>query len=92
MLYDLGTRKQTQLSDSSEWPTWSRDGESLFYGDSGGLKRVWMRDRKVEKVTINWGNIRVADWGWYAAAPDNSLITAREAGTDEIYALDWEAP
>jgi Tol biopolymer transport system component len=93
MLYDLGTRKQTQLSDSSEWPTWSRDGESLFFlGDCGGLCRIWMRDRKVEKVVTDWGNIRVADWDWYAAAPDNSLITAREAGTDEIYALDWEAP
>ena len=51
-----------------------------------------MRDRKVEKVVTDWGNIRVADWDWYAAAPDNSLITAREVGTDEIYALDWEAP
>jgi hypothetical protein len=26
------------------------------------------------------------------AAPNNSLITARDAGTDEIYALDWETP
>jgi Tol biopolymer transport system component len=94
MLYDLGTRKQIQLSDlQSEYPTWSRDGESLFFAaDSGGLWRVWMRDRKVEKVVTDWGNIRVADWDWYAAAPDNSLITAREVGTDEIYALDWEAP
>jgi hypothetical protein len=30
--------------------------------------------------------------GWFAAAPDNSLITARIAGADEIYALDWDAP
>jgi hypothetical protein len=50
-----------------------------------------MRNRKVEQVT-DWTNIRVAGWGWFAAAPDNSLITARDAGTDEIYALDWEAP
>ena len=50
-----------------------------------------MRDRKSEWVW-NRGNIQVAGWGWFAAAPDNSLITAREAGTDEIYALDWEAP
>jgi hypothetical protein len=34
----------------------------------------------------------VAGWGWFAIAPNNSLITARDAGTDEIYALDWEAP
>lgn len=92
MLYDLQARKQAQLSDlQSEYPTWSRDGASLFFAaDSGGLWRVWMRDRKVERVTKS--TIPPDYWGWYAAAPDNSLITAREAGTDEIYALDWEAP
>jgi hypothetical protein len=51
-----------------------------------------LRDRKVERIT-DWNNIRVAGWDWwFAIAPNNSLITARDAGTDEIYALDWEAP
>jgi hypothetical protein len=91
MLYDFRMRKQTQLSDlQSECPTWSRDGESLFFTpDSGGMWRIWMHDRKVEPVAKSFPT---AGWGWFAAAPDNSLITAREAGTDEIYALDWEAP
>ena len=91
ILYDLGTRKQIQLSDlQSECPTWSRDGESLFFTpDSGGMWRIWMHDRKVEPVAKSFPT---AGWGWFAAAPDNSLLTAREAGTDEIYALDWEAP
>jgi Tol biopolymer transport system component len=93
ILYDLATRKQILLSGlSSGCPTWSRDGASLFFADeSAWVCRIWMRDRKVERVT-NWENIRQAGWGWFAAAPNNSLITAREAGTDEIYALDWEAP
>jgi Tol biopolymer transport system component len=93
MLYDVQARKQTQLSGlSSGCPTWSRDGASLFFSDeSNWVWRIWMRDRKVERVT-NWENIRQAGWGWFAAAPNNSLITARDAGTDEIYALDWEAP
>jgi len=93
ILYDLQTRKQTLLfGPSSGCPTWSRDGDFLFFlPESGGVSRIWMRHRKVERVT-NWGNIRVAGWGWFAIAPNNSLITARDAGTDEIYALDWEAP
>jgi hypothetical protein len=45
----------------------------------------------VERV-IRLNNLRLPEGGWFAAAPDNSLITARDAGTDEIYALDWEAP
>jgi len=96
MLYDLRTRKQSQLvNQPSACPTWSRDGDFLFFvSDLDGpekISRIWMRDRKVEPVA-NWENIRVAGWGWFAATPDNSLITARDAGTDEIYALDWELP
>jgi hypothetical protein len=50
-----------------------------------------MRDLKVELVdTVK--NIALADWGWFAIAPNNSLITARNIGTDEIYALVWELP
>ena len=96
MLYDLRTREQSQLVNlPSGCPTWSRDGDFLFFlsesAGPGWVSRIWMRDRKVERVT-NRGNIRVAGWGWFATAPDNSPITARDAGTDEIYALDWEAP
>jgi len=50
-----------------------------------------MRDRKMERIT-DQTRIRVAGWGWYVAGANNSFITARDAGTDEIYALDWEAP
>jgi hypothetical protein len=44
----------------------------------------------VERLT-DLKNVRVAGWGWFAAAPNNSFITARDAGTEEIYALnvDW---
>ena len=31
-------------------------------------------------------------FGWFGTTPDGSLIIARDAGTDEIYALDWELP
>jgi hypothetical protein len=50
-----------------------------------------MRDRKMERIA-NLTKLRVAGWGWYVAGPNNSSITARDAGTDEIYALDWIAP
>jgi hypothetical protein len=29
---------------------------------------------------------------WFTPAPNNSFIAVRSAGTDEIYALDWDAP
>jgi Tol biopolymer transport system component len=94
MLYDLRTRKQSRLSKvSSGCPTWSRDGDFLLFieDESDWVWRIRVRDGKMERVADR-GNIRVAGWGWFAATPDNSLITARDAGTDEIYALDWELP
>jgi Tol biopolymer transport system component len=89
MLYDIQKRKQTEIfSGPGKYPSWSRDGEWLYFGSSG-WRRVRMRDLRVELVeTVK--SITLADWGWFAIAPNNSLITARNIGTDEIYALDWE--
>ena len=94
MLYDLGTRKQIQLFDlQSECPTWSRDGESLFFTVRFRGAAVADLDARPQSGTgRELGRYPQAGWGWFAAAPDNSLITARDAGTDEIFALDWEAP
>jgi hypothetical protein len=50
-----------------------------------------MRDRKVELVN-RLKNVSLAGWGWFATAPNDSLVTARNMGVDQIYALDWEAP
>jgi hypothetical protein len=92
MPYDLQIRKQTRLFDPQiGYPSWSADGALLFFRSAGWLWRARMRDLRVDQVT-NLDGIRVADWGWFATAPNNSLVTARDAGTDEIYALDWEAP
>jgi Tol biopolymer transport system component len=93
VLYDFQMHKQSQLSGAQGlYPGWSLDGESLFYetsGDDASWWRVRMRDRKTERV-VALKSMRVDQW--FAPAPDNSLITAREVGTNEIYALDWEAP
>jgi len=48
-----------------------------------------MRDRKAERIQP-LKNMQVFDW--FAQAPNNSLITSRQTGSDEIYALDWKAP
>jgi hypothetical protein len=95
MLYDLQTRKQARLVDPQiGCPNWSSDGEFLLFSSLGADEwacRVRIRDRKVERIA-NLTKIRVAGWGWFAAAPNNSFFTARDAGTEEIYALDWDAP
>ena len=93
VLYDIRTRKQTEFpSRLSAYPCWSRDGESLYFVDNEpSWRRLRMRDRKIELVTP-LKNISLVDYGWYTIAPDNSLITAHNVGTDEIYALDLDLP
>jgi eukaryotic-like serine/threonine-protein kinase len=93
VLYDFRTQKQSQLSSvTGGYPSWSGDGEFLFYrtvGDDASWWRVRIRDRKTERIAFP-KNMRLTLW--FAPAPNNSLITAREVGTDEIFALDWDAP
>jgi len=93
VLYDMRTRKQTELTDTrSGFPSWSPDSQFLFFDKvDGGWWRMRIRDRKMERIN-DLKNITLADWGWFAPAPNNTLITARYTGTDEIYALDWDAP
>jgi hypothetical protein len=51
---------------------------------------VRVADRKLERL-FSLKNIRLADI-WTGLAPDDSPLVLRDVGTQEIYALDWEAP
>jgi serine/threonine protein kinase/Tol biopolymer transport system component len=94
-LYEIATQKQTEISDAaSGYPGWSHDGQSLFFWVAGRDQAWWrlrMSDRKVEQV-ISLKKIPIAGDAWFAPGLNNSLITTRSVGIDEIYALDWEGP
>ncbi len=95
IIYDVATRKQTAVPHTrNSWPNWSRDGQSLFF-QSAEPEQSWWRfrlaDRKLERVGP-LKNVPTAGDHWFAPGLHNSIITSRNTGTDEIYALDWEAP
>jgi hypothetical protein len=54
--------------------------------------RVRIRDHKVERVA-DLKNFRQAGFYnvWLGLAPDYSPLLLRDIGTQEIYALDWQA-
>ena len=56
------------------------------------VMRVRIRDRKLERVA-DLKNFRQAGfWSvWLGMAPDDSPLLLRDTGTQEIYALDWQA-
>jgi serine/threonine protein kinase/dipeptidyl aminopeptidase/acylaminoacyl peptidase len=92
ILYDVRSQTQAEIFKAGiGCPTWSRDGESLFFSSMGKWWRLRMRDRKIE-VMNELKNMALAGWGWFSIAPNDSLITARHIGDTEIYALDLDFP
>jgi Tol biopolymer transport system component len=100
MLFDFKTQKWEKLRGSGAgFPNWSKDGKYVFFGDVGGAApgfyRVDIATRKIEEVA-RLGNAHLAPgvpgWAWYGVTPDGSPLIAREAGSQEIYALDVHFP
>ena len=98
LLFDFQTQKWTELAKGFfSWPNFSRDGQYVFVltakGASAVLK-IRLTDGKTEQVAdlksfVYTGHI--VD-GWLSLAPDDSPLLFRDAGTSDVYALDWEEP
>ena len=101
MLFDVNRQEWTELAKiHASYPEWSRDGHYIYFlAQSKGtpataIFRIRISDRRMEQVasltqfrqpTVDWG-------GWAGLGADGSPILLREAGTPEIFALDWDAP
>ena len=97
MLFDFQTEKWTELATGTMgWLEWSKDGQSLQFGDgsgTGAVLRIRLSDHKTERVVDLKNFVTVGFYGgWFAVAPDDSPILLRNAGTQDVYSLDWEAP
>ncbi|HVN82077.1 MAG TPA: protein kinase [Terriglobia bacterium] len=98
MLFDFRTQKWTELASLSVgYPSWSRDGKFVYFNllstQEPFILRIRISDRGVEKVVSLKGLPGAGTYGpWVGLAPDDSPLVLRDNGTQEIYALDWEAP
>ena len=99
LLYDFTTQKWAELADAPlGYVNWSRDGKHVYFESISptdpAIHRVRISDRKLERVA-SLKDIR-REWGiwynWFGLAPDDSPLLLRSAGSQEIYALEWEAP
>jgi serine/threonine protein kinase/Tol biopolymer transport system component/DNA-binding winged helix-turn-helix (wHTH) protein len=103
MLFDFKTQRWEKLSNlRAGFPSWSKDGKYIYIGTWGpelsrftDFCRVEMSTRKIEEVA-SAGNAPqvdgVEDFPWAGVSPDGSPLIAREAGTQEIYALEVDFP
>jgi eukaryotic-like serine/threonine-protein kinase len=97
MLFDFAAQRWEEITKvTADFPNWSRAGDYVYFlheGDQPSVMRVRIRDRKLERVA-DLKNFRQAGFFgyWLGMAPDDSPLLLRDTGTQEIYALDWEAP
>lgn len=95
LLFDFQTQKWTELAKGGvTWNTWSKDGQYLQFLDPNGgtaIIRVRLKDNKLERVA-DLKNFPHIVPGWLGLAPDDSPLLLRDAGSQDIYTLDWEEP
>ncbi len=99
-LYDVATQEQTELAAlRAGYPGWSHDGAWVcFISFTGDGPRSWyrvrLRGRKLEQLFSDKEEQRLVRSSdvWTGLAPDDSILSLRDTGTREIYALEWEAP
>ena len=100
MLFDFRTQKWRELAKAGvSYHNWSSDGQYIYFDNLAlvpepGIFRVRITDGKIERV-VSLRDIRMpfGVFGtWIGLGPDNSPLILRDTSTQEIYALDWDAP
>jgi eukaryotic-like serine/threonine-protein kinase len=95
LLFDFQTAKWTTLASGSlGWLNWSHDGQSVCFFDfsrGNSVERIRIRDHKLEKIA-DFNNFSAT--GRYGAAlalaPDDSPLLLRDAGSQDVYSVDWQ--
>ncbi len=92
-VYDLETRQKRQLTTmNAGWPAWSRDSRYIYFRNSAAY-RVRVSDGAIERLADLSGiNLAGLSLGWVGVTPDGSLIATRDAGSTEVYSLQWTFP
>jgi eukaryotic-like serine/threonine-protein kinase len=97
LLFDLQTEKWNELAQGSfGWLNWSKNGQYVYVLDQGGkgaVLRIRTSDHTTEHV-VDLNNFTTTGRyrGALALAPDDSPLLLRDAGTQDVYSLDWETP
>lgn len=99
VLFDFATHQWTDLvTKPIGYHTWSHNGQYLYFdstlNNDLAFYRVRISDHKLERVASLKGLQRfLGDLGsWTGLAPDDSLLLTRDTSSQEVYALDWQAP
>jgi WD40 repeat protein len=96
--FDFQTQKWTEIEKGAvAWPNFSKDGQYVYalYGrGASGVLKIRLSDGKAEPVGdlknfVGTGHFSDSS---LSLTPDESLLLFRDAGSSDVYALDWEEP
>jgi Tol biopolymer transport system component/DNA-binding winged helix-turn-helix (wHTH) protein len=99
MLFDRTSQQWQELASMPiGYPSWSHDSQYIYFdttlSEDAAFLRVRISDHKVERLFSLKGLRRF--WGpfgpWTGLAPDDTPLLVRDISSQEIYALDWQAP
>ncbi len=96
-LFDFQTQKWTEVAKGSfGWLNWGHDGEYLYvldFAGKGAVLRIRISDHKIEKVADLKNFVLTGRYGGsLALSPDDSPLLLQDAGTQDVYSLDWIEP
>jgi eukaryotic-like serine/threonine-protein kinase len=99
MLFDFANQKWVELAKTDVGAmNWTRDGKYLYFDSGSGLdpaiSRLRIADRKLERVAglKDFRRVIFAFYPWSGLTPDGAPLLLRDVGTQEVYALDFDAP
>ena len=99
MLFDVAAQRWQELANMPiGYPSWSHDGQYIYFdttlSEDAAFFRVRISDHKLERLFSLKAMRRY--WGpfgpWTGLAPDDTPLLVRDISSQEIYALDWQAP
>jgi eukaryotic-like serine/threonine-protein kinase len=96
VLFDFKTGKWSDLlaGISFGFPNWSRDGQYVYFirfPEKAAVFRIRISDKKIEQI-VDLKDFTPAGFFsvWLGLAPDESPLMMRDAGTQDVYSIDWE--
>ena len=99
VLFDFASQKWSELASASiGFTQWSSDSKYVYfdtgYSANAAVYRVRISDRKLERVADlrDFRRVVTTFISWSGVTPDGSPLLMRDTGTQEVYALDFEAP
>jgi Tol biopolymer transport system component/DNA-binding winged helix-turn-helix (wHTH) protein len=99
MLFDRSSQQWRELAKMPiGYPSWSHDGQYIYFDttfvEDASFFRMRISDGRLERLFSLKGMRQFwGDFGsWTGLAPDDSPMLNRDISSQEIYAIDWQAP